>query len=179
MTNFPSPALVAELMAQVALAEAAFRSRWRLQTLARVDPELHGLLVEQIGLYDSALVRGSDEDAKTQADAMVRGWRAAVSALESPLRSDDAYLVGFDGQTGIAVVIAEQAGSAARCQVRDGQKVITVTPDEVAKIVAGLSVVMEAKGLFPDAEVVRFAAHQDGDDAEAVMRDHALKVAKI
>lgn len=179
MKSFPSPALIAELMQMVALAEAAFRSRWRLQTLARVDPDLHNLLIEQMGLYDSAMVRGSDEDARTQADAMVRGWRAAVSALESPLRSDDAYLVGFDGQTGIAVVIAEQAGSVARCQVRDGQKVITVTPDEVAKIVAGLSVVMEAKGLFPDAEVVRFAKHEDGDDVEAVLRADALKTARI
>lgn len=178
MTGFPNPALVAELMAQVAPAEAAFRCRWRLQTLERVDAHLHGLLVEQMGLYDRALAAGTDEDARIQADAMVRGWRAAVSALESPLRSDDAYMVGFDGQTGIAVVVAEQAGSVARCQVRDGQKVITVTPDEVAKIVAGLSVVMEAKGLFPDAEVVRFAG-TGGDDVESVLRADALKVARI
>lgn len=171
----PTPGLVGELMMLVAPAEAAFRCRWRLQTLERVDKDLHDRLIEQQALYDRALITGPDSEARDQAAAMVRGWRAAVAALESPLRPDDSYMVGFDNRTHIAVVIAEQPGSQARVQVRDGQKVITVTPDEVAKIVAGLSVVMEAKGLFPDAEVVSFVGDDDREECDAVARHEAMK----
>lgn len=172
-----TPALVGQLMGQVAPAEAAFRSRWRLSTLARVEPELYDRLVEQIGLYDTAMYAGTAEEAREQADAMVRGWRAACARLEDPLRADDAYLVGFDVVSGIVVVIAEQSGSAPRAQVRDGQKIITVTPDEVAKIVCGLNLIREAKSLFPDAEVVGFAGGEPNEGDE-VLRHEALKAVK-
>lgn len=169
-------ALVAQLMGQVAPAEAAFRSRWRLSTLERVDADLHDRLVEQIALYDTAMYAGTAEEAREQADAMVRGWRAACAALEDPLRADDAYLIGFDRNTNIAVIIAEQP-APARAQVRDGQKVITVTPDEVAKLVCGLNIIREAKSLFPDAEVVSFAGDEP-TEGDAVLRHEALKAAK-
>lgn len=169
-----SYALIAELMASVAPAEAAFRSRWRLSTLERVDKDLHDRLLEQQALYDRAMVAGPDSEAREQAEAMIRGWRAACAALEDPLRPDDAYLMGYDGRTGIAVIIAEQKGGA-RSQVRDGQKVITVTPDEVAKIVAGLSVIREAKCLFPDAEVVGFAGDDECPESDAVNHSLATK----
>lgn len=180
MTSFPATSLVAELMATVAKAETAFRSRWRLATLARLDPELHNLLCEQIELYDRAMVTGTDQDARDQADAMVRGWRAAVSALESPLRPDDAYLTGWDPATNLFVVIAECSGSGARAQIvsKDGErrKVIVVTPDEVAKIVAGVQLIAEAKSLFPDAEVVRFVGAASPEETAA--GDEALRAAE-
>lgn len=171
--SFPAPGLVAELMAMVGQAETAFRSRWRLATLARLDPELHGLLCEQIDLYQRSLVTGSDDEARDQAGAMVRGWRAAVAALESPLQADDAYLTGWDENTNTIVVIAECSGSGARAHVEKGQKIVVVTPDEVAKIVAGLNIVMQAKGLFPDAEVVRFVGA--ASEAETIAGDEALR----
>lgn len=164
----------------VGQAEQAFRSRWRLLTLAKLNPELHQLLVEQIGLYDRALVTGSDQDARDQAEAMVRGWRAACSALESPLQPDDAYLTGWDPNTNTIVVIAECSGSGARAQIAAGQKIICVTPDEVAKIVAGVNMIAQAKNLFPDAEVVRFEAGLREDEqaaGDAVMRKEAGRAA--
>lgn len=170
---FPTESLVAELMRMVGQAETAFRSRWRLATLARLDRDLHDRLCEQMGLYDRALVTGSDEDAREQANAMVRGWRAAVAALESPLQPDDAYLTGWDPNTNTIVVIAEASGSGARAQVAQGQKIICVTPDEVAKIVAGLNIVVQAKGLFPDAEVVSFVSNTP--TAEIAAGDAALR----
>jgi hypothetical protein len=138
----------------VAPAEAAFRSRWRLGTLARIDAELHRLLVEQLDLYNAALVTGSDVEARQQSEAMVRGWRAAVAALEAPLQADDAYLVGFDANTGTRVVIAEQTDAVGRVQSVAGERVCLVTPDEVARLLAGCTILAEVKQYFPDAEIV-------------------------
>lgn len=165
--------LVAELMSMVSQAETAFRSRWRLATLARLDAELHDRLCEQIGLYDRAMITGSDAEAREQAEAMVRGWRAAVAALESPLQPDDSYLTGWDPNTNTVVVIANCSGSGARAQVAAGQKIVCVTPDEVAKIVAGLNIIVEAKSLFPDAEVIKFT--QSVSDEEMAGGNDALR----
>lgn len=154
MTHFPKPNVVAEAMALVAPAEAAFRSRWRLTTLKRIDAELHQNLVEQIDLYSASLVTGSDADTREHAAAMVRGWRAACAALETPLAPDDAYLVGVDWHTGTRVVISDSKVSVARVQSIKGERVVMVSPDEVAKMFASLTILAEAKTLFPDAEIV-------------------------
>jgi hypothetical protein len=178
MTAYPQPSLVGQLLAQVAPAETAFRSRWRLQSLQRIDPELHGLLVEQIQLYERSLVTGSDEEAQDQAAAMIRGWRAACAAMESPLQSDDAYLTGWDHNTNTIVVIAKCRESGPRAERVLGQKVVTITPDEVAKVIAGLNIIAEAKSLFPDAEVIRFEEMRGGE-AEEVGRREALRAAGL
>jgi hypothetical protein len=175
----PAETLVADLMQMVGKAETAFRSRWRLATLARLDPELHNLLCEQIDLYDRALVTGTDAEAREQAEAMVRGWRAAVSALESPLQPDDAYLTGWDSDTNTVVVIAQCSGSGARAQIAKGQRIVCVTPDEVAKLVAGINIIAQAKSLFPDAEVVRFvpsASEQETAAGNAALRAEAERI---
>lgn len=150
----PSTPTTSKALALTNPAETAFRSRWRLGTLLRVDPELHGLLVEQIDLYNTALITGTDRELEEQAAAMVRGWRAACGALEAPLVADDAYLVGFDPNTGTRVVVSDQIGSMARIQAVNGERVVMVTPDEVARMVAGMTIIAEAKRLFPDAEVM-------------------------
>jgi hypothetical protein len=150
----PKTGVVGECLALVSAAETAFRSRWRLGTLLRADAELHALLVEQIDLFNTALVTGSDSEAKEQAEAMVRGWRAAVAALEAPLVADDAYFVGVDWNTGTRVVIAEHLTAVGRVQSLKGEKVVLVTPDEVARMVAGMAIVAEAKQFFPDAEIL-------------------------
>lgn len=153
----PRTDVVGTCLALVQPAETAFRCRWRLSTLKRANPDLHDMLVEQIDLYDTALVTGSDAEAKLQADAMVRGWRAACAALEGPMLPDDAYQVGFDLNTGMRVVIAEQKASIGRVQVVQGDRVMIVTPDEVARMVAGFSVLSDVKALFPDAEILSIA----------------------
>jgi len=145
---------IAKCLALVAPAETAFRSRWRLSTLKRADADLHDALCEQIDLFNTALVTGSDDEARLQSEAMVRGWRAACAALESPLLPDDAYQVGFDPSTGTRVVIADTKASIGRVQNIDGDRVLFVTPDEVAKLVASMGVIAECKSLFPDAEIV-------------------------
>lgn len=150
----PDVRLVSDCLAMVAPAETAFRSRWRLGTLQRVDAELHRLLVEQIDIYNISLVTGTDQEARTQSEAMVRGWRAAIAVLEAPLVQDDAYLVGVDYTTGTRVVVAEQLASVGRVQSVKGEKVVLVTPDEVARMVAGMQLVAEAKSFFPDAEIL-------------------------
>lgn len=149
--------VVSRIIATVGPAERAYRSRWRLSTLQRVNPDLHQLLVEQIDLYNTSLITGTDKEAQVQAEAMVRGWRAACAALEGPALPDDAYQVGFDLNTGTRVVIAEQAASIGRVQSVKGERVMIVTPDEVARMVAGMSLLADAKRLFPDAEVVSVA----------------------
>lgn len=150
----PDNRVVSDCLAMTAPAETAFRSRWRLGTLLRIDAELHQALVEQIDLYNAALVTGTDAEAREHAAAMVRGWRAACAALEAPLQPDDAYFVGFDPNTGTRVVIAEQQTSAARVQSVAGERVVMVTPDEVARLIAGMTVIAEAKQFFPDAEIM-------------------------
>lgn len=160
VTRLLEQRVVGECLALTQPAETAFRSRWRLSTLKRHDPDLHAALCEQIDLYNAALVTGSATDAREHAGAMVRGWRAACAALESPLLPDDAYQVGIDWSTGTRVVIAEQQGSVGRVQAVNGEKVVIVTPDEVARMVAGMAIVAEVKRFFPDAEVVSFEPNQ-------------------
>jgi predicted exporter len=145
---------VADALSLTAPAEAAFRSRWRLSTLARIAPELHQALTEQIQLYDTAMLTGRDDEVKLQSEAMVRGWRAACKTLEQPLNDDDAYFVGQDPKTGTKLVIGQCKQSIARVQSIEGSRAIFMTPDELAVIVAGLDIIAQAKTLFPDAEVV-------------------------
>lgn len=154
--------VVGECAALVSPIEQAFRSRWRLSTLRKVDAGLCDRLVEQIELYHAALVTGTVTNAREQTEAMARGWRAACAALESPLLPDDSYQVGYDYESGTRVVIAEHRGSVARVQAVKGERVVMVTPDEVARIVGGLGIIAEAKSFFPDAEIISTRTHGEG-----------------
>lgn len=147
-------AAISECLAMVAPAEAAFRSRWRMSTLERLDRDLHDRVEEQRALYDSAILKGSETEARMQAEAMVRGWRAACQRMEHPLQPDDAYFVGLDLKTGTKVVIAECKQSAARAQQVEGERCVFLTPHEVAAMLGGLEVLKQSKTLFPDAEIV-------------------------
>lgn len=154
VAKFPKPSVVAECLALVAPAESAFRSRWRTSTLKRLDPELYQLLAEQIDLYETSLITGSDEDTRDQAAAMVRGWRAACARMEAPLEDDDAYFTGYDESTLTKVVIGPFMASVARVQFVKGERLILVTPDEVARLVGGMGALLEVKAIFPDAEIL-------------------------
>ena len=81
------------------------------------------------------------------------GWGNGPRA--APLQDDDAYFVGIDYKTGLHVVIGEQQASKGRVQIRDDRKVIFMTPDELATLVAGIQIIAEAKTVFPDAEVIQ------------------------
>jgi hypothetical protein len=146
--------LIPRVMGQVAGAAEAFESRWTLNALKRVDPDLHQIFNEQQDLYHEALIRGSDPEVEEQAAAMCRGWAAVARAMEAAKAEDDAYLLGFHGGTGTRVAIGGQKHAIARVRELHGDKVIWITPDEVAALVGGMELLKAAKGVFPDAEVI-------------------------
>jgi hypothetical protein len=147
-----SEAIIAECLAMVAPAEAAFRSRWRMTTLERVNKDLHDLLAEQIDLYSTALIAASADELREQAGAMVRGWVAACRAMET--QPDDAYLTGLDWASRTRVVISNSKQSIDHVDAEDGVRVLAVTPDEIAKLFGRMGVVSLTKQTFPDAEII-------------------------
>jgi len=144
---------VAECLAMVGPAETSFHSRWRLSSLRRVDVELYEALTDQQELYGSALVMGSDAEAKMQSEAMVRGWAAACKAMETVNAPDDAYLMGLDPVSGIQVVISEHKGSRDALAARYGEPLVLMTPSEVAALLGTVEIIRRAKECFPDAEI--------------------------
>lgn len=159
----PSEKVVAECLALVAPAEAAFHSRWRLSSLRRVDGDLWQALTEQQELYSSACVMGPDADAREQSAAMVRGWAAACKAMEAAQAPEDAYLMGMDDASGIQVVIAEHKGSRDALAARYGEPLVLLTPNEVATLLATVEIVKQAKQHFPDAELMPAAKVEKGE----------------
>jgi hypothetical protein len=153
-----SARVASQALALVAPAETAFTSRWRLSTLERLDPELHARLEEQRGLYDYALIAGSDDEVRVQSEAMVRGWRAACARMEKPLQPDDAYFVGTNLDTFTRVVIGYHKQSMSRVQYIDGAECFFLTPDEVASLFAALKALRSVKEMFPDAELLSVGA---------------------
>ena len=85
---------------------------------------------------------------------MCRGWAAIARAMETAGAEDDAYLLGFHGATGTKVAIGEQKHAIARVRELHGDKVIWITPDEVAALVGGMELLKAAKGVFPNAEII-------------------------
>ncbi|MBT7612335.1 MAG: hypothetical protein HN577_03885 [Rhodospirillaceae bacterium] len=146
--------MIPQIMAQVAGAAEAFESRWTLNALRRNDPDLHQIFGEQQDLYHEALIRGSDHEVEEQAAAMCRGWAAVARAMDAAEAEDDAYLLGCHGGTGTRVAIGEQKHAIARVRELHGDKIIWITPDEVAALVGGMELLKAAKGVFPDAEVI-------------------------
>ena len=97
---------------------------------------------------------------------MCRGWAAVARAMEAAEAEDDAYLLGLHGPTGTKVAIGEQRHAIARVRELHGDKVIWITPDEVAALVGGMEMLKAAKGVFPDAEVIKLypgeSSQEDG-----------------
>ena len=70
---------------------------------------------------------------------------------------DDAYMLGTDLVTGTKVAIGTQKAAAQRVRQIHGNNVIWLTPDEVARMLAGLEsfkTIGAVKKLFPGAEVI-------------------------
>lgn len=175
--------VVAECLAIVAPAEVAFRSRWRMSTLERVDAELHGLLCEQIDLYSTALISGSADELREQSGAMVRGWAAGCRKMEG-VKDDgqrrsssgagvgtadgiphDAYLTGLDWETKTRVVISDSKQSIQHVPHREGVRVLVVSPDEVARLFGGLGIVSLTKDTFPNAELISIGGDENTEQA--------------
>jgi hypothetical protein len=144
---------------QVAVAEAAlpFEARWTLAALKRIDRDLHRRLLDQRGLFDKVLVTGTAEDIEVHGAALCRGYAVAIQTLERATEPDDAYMLGQDVRSGFRVAIGQQKAAAQRVRELHGDKVVWVTPDEVAAIVAnleGFKPIALIKRLFPGAEIL-------------------------
>jgi len=147
-------AVVSEALALVSPAAEAFEGRWTMSALKRIDADLHEALVDQQRMFNAALVTGSKHDVREHAEAMVRGYAAAVRSMEASGADDDAYMVGLDGRTGTRVAIGRTKHSIGRVQRVHGEQCVFMTPDEVAKLVAGSQMLASIKSVFPDAEIV-------------------------
>jgi hypothetical protein len=144
---------------QTAVAEAAlpFEARWTLAALRRVDRDLHRRLLDQRNLFDQALVTGTAQDIEVHGAALCRGYAIAIQALERVAEPDNAYMLGQDVRSGFRVAIGEQKAAAQRVREVHGDKVVWITPDEVATIVThleGFKPITLIKQLFPGAEIL-------------------------
>jgi hypothetical protein len=134
-----------------------FESRWTLAALRRADADLHRRFRDQQALFDSAMLTGSAGDIERHGAAMCRGYAVAIQALERAAEPDDAYMLGQDGHTGFRVAIGQQKAAASRMRELHGDRVVWLTPDEVAAIVANLESfkpIAAIKRLFPGAEML-------------------------
>jgi hypothetical protein len=144
---------------QGAVAEAAmpFESRWTFAALKRASADIHRRLIDQRALFDRALLTGTADDIEAHGAALCRGYTKAIQALEAVAAPDDAYLIGQDVRTGFRVAISQQKAAAQRIRELHGNKVIWITPDEVAGILANIEAfkpIAAIKRLFPGAEML-------------------------
>ena len=93
---------------------------------------------DQRSLFDHALVAGTAEDIQLHGAALCRGYAKAIQVLEVAAEPDDAYMLGQDMRSGFRVAIGRQKAVAQRVREVHGEKVVWITPDEVATIVANL-----------------------------------------
>lgn len=166
---------IRQLVADIGRAAAAFESRWTIAALRRVDPDLCARLLEQRALTDEALVTGSLDEARKHAAAMCRGYAAVARRLDEAKVEDDAYLVGFDSTTGTRIAIGEQRAAAERVREIHGERIVWVTPDELAALVASLEAfkaIALVKSYFPGAEYRPIDTYADQPaKADAPMRE--------
>jgi hypothetical protein len=142
---------------KVTVASSAFEARWTMLALKRVDTELYDALQEQQNLYYEATVQGNEDDIKTHAEALVRGYAAAVVTMEQARQPDDAYLIGR--HNGMVVVISGQKAVQTKLVelTTTGERAVLMSPDEVALLLGsmrGLTAIAAIKQLFPGAEVI-------------------------
>lgn len=143
--------------AQISRAAMTFEARWTQASLRRLDPELAEALHDQINLFGEACVTGTEPEIAEHGEAMVRGYGKAVEAMQNAHIEDDAYMLGTDLTTGTKVAIGTQKAAVQRVRQIHGDNVIWLTPDEVARMLAGVEsfkMIGAVKKLFPGAEVV-------------------------
>lgn len=140
--------VVTDAMREVAEAARSYESRWTLAALKLLDADLYTRFRQQQDEWGQALVTGSAHDIREQTGGMVRGWIAVTRRMEEAGADPDAWVDGVDARTGLRVRI-----SRSRAALDDGS-VVTVTPDEVAALLAAHRAVLEVKQLYPGAEMI-------------------------
>jgi hypothetical protein len=142
---------VASLVARLSIAQTSFETRWSMDALQRVDADLHARLVEQRELWHEAQIVGDEVEMERQGEALCRGWVWAIERMERKGEPHDAYMLGQHGH--VLVAIGERL--AAHKVVRDGRQAAWLTPDAVAKMVAGIQTLGTLRELWPDVEIIR------------------------
>jgi|KBSMisStaDraftv2_1062788.scaffolds.fasta_scaffold251922_2 hypothetical protein len=138
-------------------AAAGFEARWTVIGLRRHDHDLAVALHEQKELFAEACAVGDMNEIKVHGASLVRGYAAAVRAMEAAEIPDDSYVLGVCPTTGFKVAIGTQKASQARVVELHGQDVVWVSPDEVATLMASSEAFMTVAAIkrkFPGAEVV-------------------------
>lgn len=142
---------------EVSTAALAFERRWTMAALKRVNPDLAIRLREQCLLFDRACVVGEVEEVSTQGAATCRGHAAAARVMEEANEPDCSYLIGKCPRTGFTIAIGEQKAAAERVREIHGERVVWVTPDELASImnsIEAFKLIAAIKRLFPGAEII-------------------------
>ena len=117
---------IPSLVRMVNEAREAFEKRWQIASVRKVDVELYERFSEQHRLYRKAIVTGDDDEAQDQAEAMVRAYQAITQRMTGHVQ--DAYLKGYDPESGTSIVISEYRQEMEGC--------IWVTPNALARLVA-------------------------------------------
>jgi hypothetical protein len=146
------PSMVGQMIGCESAAAAAFESRWTMRALKRVDADLCQAIDEQRALFHEAILTGEDDQIKEHGEAMCRGWQAAVVRMEQAGEPDDSYVLGSSG--GVMVAIGSQRSASARVRELHGDRVVWLTPDEIAAMFVGMQTVATVKALWPGAEIV-------------------------
>ena len=143
-----------DAMHAVMMAAEPFESRWTMNALKALDPDLHEAMTDQLEMYSEALVTADRvSEVRRQAEATIRGYQACIKALTEAAVPDDAYTLGVDPKTGTKVAIGRNKKAISRVQEVEGSNVIWINPDEVAALVAAMDSVALVKSMWPGAEI--------------------------
>jgi hypothetical protein len=149
--------LVRNISHNISQAALDLEARWTYSALRRVSPDIALRLHDQRNLFAEACVNGTRREIVKQGEALCRGYAAAVRALEQSGETDDGYMLGTDLVTGTKIAIGFQRAALPRIREIHGEAVIWVTPDECARMLAGLESfksIGAVKRLFPGAEIL-------------------------
>jgi hypothetical protein len=143
---------------EVTKAASGFETRWTMLSLRRVNGALADALREQKELYHQATVSGTKRQQQEHAEALIRGYAAAISAMEAAGEADNTYSVGrHDGTVVIVGATKMPMGMLADKPDPSVKRVIVITADEIAFLFDTLPAfqkIADIKHLFPGAEVV-------------------------
>lgn len=155
--HFKSDDACREWLDKVSGVAQLFERRWTLLALRRTDEDLARRLHLQQGQFNHACLQGTVADIGLQGAAMVRGWSAAIAAMEEAGIEDDSYMLGADPVTGFKIAIGHQKAAAGRIVELYGSECVFISPDEVATLIVGsFSAVGSVKLIWPGAEVERY-----------------------
>lgn len=152
---------IEEAMKRTSEAAEAFEGRWTMRALKRIDAEIGQALQDQIDLFNQALVTGAMSQVKLQGEALIRGYVACAKIMSESGEPDDAYMIGQDMATGTKVAVGFNRSCINRVRELHGERVVWVTPDEVASMFAGMQTVAKVKQLWPGAEIERIDRYED------------------